>query len=63
MEPGRDRTHDPWICSQTRIDLLPDTLPTALRGPVEFVLLILLARTLKKADKEHINRNPAWMHV
>ena len=30
---------------------------------VEFVLLILLARTLKKADKEHFNRNPAWVHV
>ena len=28
MGPGRDRTRDPWIC------LLPDTLPTELRGPV-----------------------------
>ena len=34
MGPGRDRTRDPWICSQTRI-LLPDTLPTALRGSVK----------------------------
>ena len=30
---------------------------------VEFELLILLARTLKKADKEHINRNPAWIYI
>ena len=33
MGPGRDRTRDPWICSQTRI-CSQDTLPTVLRGPV-----------------------------
>ena len=33
MGLGRDQTRDPWICSQTH--LLPDMLPTALRGRVQ----------------------------
>ena len=39
MGPGRDRTRHPWICSQDS-HLLPNTLPTALRGPIINTLLI-----------------------
>ena len=49
MVPGRDRTRDPWICSQTRV-CQPDTLPTALRGPVQIYLEILASDTSK--DRE-----------
>ena len=34
MGPGWDRTCHPWICRQTGIDLLPDTLQTVLHVPV-----------------------------
>ena len=33
MGPSRDRTRDPWICSQTRICC--QTFPTALHSPVK----------------------------
>ena len=32
--PGRDRTHDPWICSQTRMCLATDACLTADPGVV-----------------------------
>ena len=49
MGPGRDRTRDPWICSQTRI--CSQTLPTALEAGYQNTDIIMISSSEAKGTK------------
>ena len=49
MGPGRDRTHGP-LDLQSDSHLLPDTLRTALRGPVSAIIVIWTFDNISKLN-------------
>ena len=63
MGPGRDRTHDPWISSQTSIC---SQTPYRLRyaaGRSKLLAKVISRRQKSLLARKELNENGRWLHA